>query len=274
MSVPGRPLAGEVAIVTGASRGVGRAVAEGLASAGASVALAARTQEALQDVAAEIERLDGLAEVVVTDVTDPVAVERLVARTEQTLGPPALLVANAGSWRQVGPLWEAKPEDWWQDVEVTLRGAFLCARAVLPPMLERRRGRIVTVSSYAAIRPGPWASAYATAKAGLLRMTDSLAAELDGTGVLAFAIAPGFARTDLVESVAGSAAGRRYLPALGEREDIVPPERTARLVARIASGELDDLAGRFLHALDDVDELRSRAEELRRDDLYVLRLRR
>jgi NAD(P)-dependent dehydrogenase (short-subunit alcohol dehydrogenase family) len=268
----GGALAGQVAIVTGAGRGVGRAISQELAAAGAAVAVSARSRDEIEAVADSIVRAGGRAAAIAADVTNPEEVNSLVAETETRLGAPTLLVSNAGTWRHVGPLADADPEDWWGDVEVSLKGTFLCARAVLPGMLARSRGRIVAISSFAAIAPRPYTTAYASAKAAVLRVIDSLAAELEGTGVRAFAITPGFVRTELVESVAASEAGRRYLPELADRQDALEPERAGQLVVEIASGRLDPLAGRFLHVLDDVDELLARADEIAEQDLYTLRL--
>jgi NAD(P)-dependent dehydrogenase (short-subunit alcohol dehydrogenase family) len=265
-------LAGQVAIVTGGGRGVGRAIALELAAAGAAVTVSARSREEIAAVAGAISEAGGRAIAIPADVADEEAVRTLVEETESWLGPPTLLVANAGVWRHVGPLAEADPDEWWGDVEVSVRGTFLTVRAALPGMLARGRGRIVAVSSNAAIAPRPYATAYACAKAAVLRLIDSLAGELAGTGVLAFTITPGFVRTELVEAVAASEAGRRYLPELAGRDDGIEPERAGRLVADIASGRLDALAGRFLHVLDDVDELLRRSEEIDERRLYALRL--
>ena len=138
----------QVAIVTGGGRGIGRAVAEALGARGAAVAVAARSPRELEAVAAGLSH----AIPVPTDVTRAEQVERLVERTQAELGPPTLLVAGAGTWDHVGPAWEGDADAWWRDVEVVLRGAYLCVRAVLPGMLERGAGRIVVVSSYAARR--------------------------------------------------------------------------------------------------------------------------
>lgn len=265
-----RHLQDQVAIVTGGSRGIGRAIAEALASEGAAVALAARGERELADVAGRLPR--SLA--VPTDVTNATEVGRLVELVERELGAVTLLVAGAGTWSHVGPSWEGDPDAWWRDVEVTLRGAYLCSRAVLPGMLERQRGRIICVSSYAANEPGPYLSGYAIGNAALLRFVDSLAAEVAEHGVSVFAVTPGFVRTRLVEEVATSAAGRRWLPQLPERQDALEPERVGRLVVEIAGGRADELSGRFLHVLDDLDDLIVRANEIVRDDLYALRLRR
>src|SRR5918912_813197 len=224
-------LPGQVAIVTGAGRGVGRAIAEALAAEGAAVALAARSEVQLAETAARLER----AIAVPTDVTRPGDVERLVATVERELGQPTLLVSGAGTWDQVGPAWEGDPDAWWRDVEVTLRGAYLCARAVLPGMVARGAGRIVALSSYAANQPRPYSSGYASGKAALLRFVDSLAAEVADRGVSVFAVTPGFVRTRLVEDVARSPAGRRWLPELAERQDALEPERAGQLVVELAT---------------------------------------
>jgi NAD(P)-dependent dehydrogenase (short-subunit alcohol dehydrogenase family) len=273
MDATEQPLRGQVAIVTGAGRGVGRAIAAALARSGAAVALASRSVDELRSAATELEALGAEAVVVPTDVIDEQAVANLVAEASLRLGPPTLLVNAAGSWTQVGPVEEADPGAWWSDIEVSLKGTFLCTREVLPGMISRGAGRIVNLSSYAAVSPRPYASSYAAAKAAVLRFSDSLAAELEGRGVFVFAVTPGFVHTQLVERVASSPAGRRYLPELSERADALEPERVGRLVADIATGRLDVLAGRFLHVLDDVDDLVERADEIRRRDLYTLGLR-
>jgi NAD(P)-dependent dehydrogenase (short-subunit alcohol dehydrogenase family) len=268
------PLTEQICVVTGAGRGVGRAVSEALAERGAAVVLVARTEQQLQEVAASIESIGGRALVVPTDVTDPTSVAAVFAETEAALGPPSLLVNNAGTWEQVGPLEEADPEVWWRDVEVCLKGTFLCTRAALPAMRAAGRGRIVNVSSYAAVGPRPYLTAYAAARAAVLRLTDSLAAELHGSGLYAFAITPGFVRTELVRHVIASPNGQRYLPELDRRSDALDPREAGRLVAEIAAGRLDALNGRFLHVLDDVEELLRRLPEITADDLYSLNLRR
>ena len=264
---------GKVALVTGGGRGVGRAIAEALARAGASVALVARTASELEATAEGIIESGGRAVSIPADVTEERAVSRLVAEAGLELGRPTLLVNAAGSWTHVGPVEKADPQAWWRDVEVSLKGTFLCTRAVLPSMLAEGRGRLINVSSYAGVIPRPYATGYASAKAAVLRFSDSLAAELEGRGVLVFAITPGFVRTRLIEEVASSKAGNTFLADLSQRDDAVEPEQAGRLVVSIASGRLDMLAGRFLHVLDDLDDLVRRADEIRERDLYTLRLK-
>lgn len=263
----------QVAIVTGGGRGVGRAIAKSLADSGAAVALVARSEAEVGSAAAAIEAAGGRALAHPADVTDERAVRDLVEDVGARLGSPALLVNAAGTWMQAGPVEKADPEAWWSDVEVSLKGTFLCTRAVLPSMTSLGRGRIVNVASNAGVKPRPYATAYASAKAAVLRFTDSLAAELRTRGVHVFAISPGFVRTRLIEELAASEAGRKYLPELGARSDALEPERAGRLVVEIGTGRLDPLAGRYLHVLDDVDDLLRRSAEIAERDLYALRLR-
>jgi NAD(P)-dependent dehydrogenase (short-subunit alcohol dehydrogenase family) len=267
--------ANRIALVTGASRGIGAAIATGLARAGAAVAVSARSYAGLEAVVGEIEALGSRALPVVGDVTDQRSVERMIETAEGELGPIDVLVSNAGVCEAVGPLWEVDPSAWWRDVEVGLRGAFLCARAVLPAMVSRRRGTIVNVASYNVVRPEPYLSGYAAGKAALVHLTGSLAAETEPHGIAVFAIAPGTVATALTRSLAESEAAERWLPRFREmrEEDWLSPELAARLVVLLASGRADALSGRFLHALDDVEELIARQDEVVRDDLYALRLR-
>jgi NAD(P)-dependent dehydrogenase (short-subunit alcohol dehydrogenase family) len=202
-------------------------------------------------------------------VTDETAVAAAVARAEAELGPLTLLVAAAGTAEAVGPAWEIRPEAWRRDVETSLVGSFLSARAVLPGMVERGAGRIVLVSSYAAVRPSPFLSAYAAAKAGVVALAEALAAEAKPHGVSVFAVTPGFVDTELTRGLAESG----WHDDLAGREGL-DPRRAGALVAALASGHADLLSGRFLHALDDLDELLAHADEIERDDLYAPRLRR
>jgi NAD(P)-dependent dehydrogenase (short-subunit alcohol dehydrogenase family) len=253
-------LGGSVALVTGGSRGVGLAIARELAASGARVAILARASDQLEQASAETGTT-----ALAADVRNLADVLRAVA----ALGPVDVLVNNAGTLATIAPLAEAEPADWWLDVETSLRGAFNCTRVVLPGMLERGRGTIVNVSSYAATRPSPNMSAYAAAKAALLNLTETLAAETGGTGVAVFAISPGFVRTAMTDRLLDSG----LVPGAGSGGE-VEAQRSGELVAFLASGACDGLSGRFLHTLDDWEELARDADELRRDELYVMRLRR
>jgi NAD(P)-dependent dehydrogenase (short-subunit alcohol dehydrogenase family) len=265
-------LTGQVAIVTGGGRGIGRAIATSLAQAGAAVAVLARSADQLAETIAIISNLGGRALAYPTDVTDHTAVQAAVAEIERQLGPIDLLVNNAGSRGPVGPLVECDPDEWWQCVEVNLRGPLRCSRAVLPGMLARRRGRIVNVASGAGTRPIVNLSAYATSKAALIRLTENLAAEVHDAGVRVFAIQPGTVRTTMAESVLNSEEARQRLPWFGaifEKGQDVPPEAAGRLVVLLASGRADSFSGRFLAVECNVEELMRRANELTADALTL-----
>jgi 3-oxoacyl-[acyl-carrier protein] reductase len=255
--VPQDDLTGQVTLVTGGGRGIGAGIARELASAGARVAVAARTREQVEEVAREI---GGLA--LELDVTDRAAVDRAVGETEQELGPIQLLVANAGIGGPEGPTWEVDPERWWEVSEVNVLGVHLCCRTVIPGMLERGDGRIVITGSGAAYLPGARSTAYPASKAAVWRYGETLAKELEGR-IPVFVISPGLVRTEMTE---------RNFP---HDAPWTPPELAPRLVHVLASGRADALAGRYLHAEhDDVEDLIRRADEIREGDLNSIRLRR
>ncbi len=248
-------LTGQVAIVTGGGRGIGQSIALGLAIAGASVAIVARTEAEVAEVAGQIGQAAGRSVAIPADVSVPGDVDRMVGEAERTLGPIDLLVNNAGLVGPIGPTWEIDPGEWWRCVEVNLRGPMLCTRAVLPGMVARRRGRIVNVASGAGTRAIPYLGAYVTSKAALIRFTEVLAAEVAGKGVSVFSIQPGTVRTAMAESAMASGAMSRWIPWLQDvfdRGEDVPPDHAARLVLLLCSGRADSLSGRFLTIDDDV----------------------
>jgi NAD(P)-dependent dehydrogenase (short-subunit alcohol dehydrogenase family) len=259
-----------VAFLTGASRGVGQEFARALGAEGFDLALVARSD--LSETAALVEAHGRRALAERADVTDPRAVADALRRAEAELGPIELVVNNAGTDRALGPLWELDPDEWWADVEVHLHGAFLVCRAAIPGMLAHGSGRIVNIASNAALRPSPYNSAYGAAKAAILSLTESLAKSLDGTGVSVFALSPGYVKTAMTERLLEVQAEKGWFPHL-EGRDTLDPSLAARLLVQLASGRADRLSGRFFHALDDLDEILARADEVVSNDLYVARLR-
>jgi NAD(P)-dependent dehydrogenase (short-subunit alcohol dehydrogenase family) len=269
-------LRGQVAIVTGGGRGVGRATALALARAGARVGVVARSEEQLAETVRGVSVAGGEALAVVADVSDALSVERMAREVERTLGPVDLLVNNAGTVGPLGPMWEADPGDWWHSIEVNLRGPYLCSHALLPGMIQRRHGRIINLSTSAAAVAVAHMGAYVIAKTALLRFTENLAAELINSGVRVFAISPGTVRTALTEHVLESEAGKKWLPwfrKLFDRGRDVSAEKAAQLVVQLAAGRADALSGRFMDVADDLGKLLGRWEEVKRDDLYTLRVR-
>ena len=273
-------LTGQVAIVTGGGRGIGRAIAQGLARAGAAVAVVARSPDELAESVALIEASGGQAIAVTADVTDESAVARMVNDVEQQLGPVNLLVNNAGVLGPAGPTWEVDGDEWWRCLDVNLRAPFLCSRAVLPGMVARHSGRIITTASGAGTEPWPLSAAYAIAKAAAINFCENLAEETREAGISVFSIHPGFVRTAMTEGAAASPEHEKWCDGIfrtslaeGYPFECIPPERAAELVVFLASGEADALSGCFVSAEDDVAEMVSRADEIQRGELYRLRLR-
>jgi len=204
------PLAGRVAIVTGAGRGIGRAVAEALARHGAAVALAARTRGELAAVAEAIRDAGGRALAVPTDVTQDARVEALVDATVGELGRVDILVTSAGV-AAFGPVAAAKATDWDPMLAVNLRAVMSCCRAVLPPMIRQKSGTIVNVASVAATRAIPGAAAYAATKAGVVAWSHVLAEELRADGIRVGVISPGAVDTPLWDTIPGGPDRARML---------------------------------------------------------------
>jgi len=239
------------ALVTGGSRGLGREAARTLTEAGWSVAVTGRDAEALSAVVAAGEGALALP----GEATDAASVAEAVRRTESELGPLDLLLANAGAFAAGGRLWESDPDTWWRDVEVNLRGPALALHAALPGMVSRGAGRVVVMGSGFGTVPTPGASAYASSKAAVLRLVDSVAAELSGTGVVLLAVSPGMVPTEMTQSFPEGFLGLR--PELRDPapEAWTPASYFTRLLLRIAAGELDALHGRFVRARDDLASL-------------------
>jgi len=253
--VPSESLAG-VALVTGGGRGIGADVARELAACGMRVAVTARSADQVEAVAAET---GGLA--LTGDASKRDEVESWVARVEAELGPIDLLVANAGVGLREEQAWEVDPDEWWHVLEINVRGPYLACRAVLPSMLERGAGRIVITGSGASYLPGSTGTAYAASKAAVGRFGETLANQLGGR-VPVFVISPGLVQTAMTSDFP------RDLP-------WTPPELAPRLVAALASGRFDALAGRYIHAEHDpVDALEGRIERILAEDLNAIRLRR
>jgi NAD(P)-dependent dehydrogenase (short-subunit alcohol dehydrogenase family) len=222
-----RSLDGRVAVVTGASRGLGKQMAMALAEAGATVALVARSGELLEQVKAEIESRGGKAHAFVADLREEEDVARMAGQVRDAAGAPDILINNAGiNLRK--PLHEFSLTEWHRVLQTNLDSAFLCSRAFIPEMMEKKFGRVVNIASTMAHVALPHRTAYCASKFGLLGMTKALALELAPHGITANAISPGpFAtemNTVLIQDAARNAEFTSKIPVgrWGKVEEIGP----------------------------------------------------
>ncbi|PZF82226.1 SDR family NAD(P)-dependent oxidoreductase [Jiangella anatolica] len=252
------------ALVTGASRGIGRALAAGLAARGIAVGLLARDR-ALLDEAVEECRSHGVTAVGVTaDVTDHAAVAAAVSAVAEGLGGIDLLVNNAGVIESAeGPFLDTDVEESWRVVEVNVRGPLLVTHAVLAVMLAGGGGRIVNLNSGHGFKPVRTYTGYAISKGALARFTGLLDLQYRDQGVRAFDLAPGHVETEMTTA----------MPMHAGRTEWTAPEDVVDLVAAIAEGRLDDLGGRFFRAGTDTPEsLLALRDDILAHDARTLRL--
>ena len=238
-----------VALVTGGSRGIGRALSAALTGAGFDVAVTGRDAEALRRTVAEGDAALALP----GDAASPAEVAAAVTAAEQALGPLDLAVANAGRFATGGVLWETDPDDWWRDVEVNLRGVALLAHAALPGMVARGQGRFVALGSGSGNRVTWHGSGYGVSKTAVHRLVESLGDELAGSGVTAFTLSPGRVRTDMQLSFPDGYAAANPGFLVPPPGGYVPVEDVVGMLLRVVRGELDPLTGRYLHVSTDLD---------------------
>ena len=236
-------LEGKVALVTGASYGIGFAIAEGMAKAGATIVFNDIKQELVDKGLAAYREAGVEAHGYVCDVTDEDAVQAMVKQIEQEVGVVDILVNNAGITRD-GLLMMMKPEDFDAVIAANLRGAFLCMKAVARQMVKQRYGRIVNLSSVVGLRGNAGQVNYAASKAGVIGMTKSLAKELAGRNITVNAVAPGFIDTDmtaaLTETAKNAALGSIPMGRMGT------PENVAKAVAFLADEDAGYITGQVL----------------------------
>jgi 3-oxoacyl-[acyl-carrier protein] reductase len=240
---------GRVAWVTGAGRGIGRAVALALADQGAAVALVSRTQNEVEQTAEEIRARGGRALASLLDVSNWDMVSCAAQQIEAALGPLDILINNAGVLQPLGKLWETDPEQAGRLFDINLAGAYYGLRAVLPGMVQRGRGVVVNISSSAAARLAPGWSVYAASKAGLDQLARSVAVDLKDTAIRVYSLYPGLVETKMLETLCAATPDqlppdrRQFFVDRKEAGKALPPEAPARAVVWLCSPHCDLASG-------------------------------
>ncbi|MBK9168422.1 MAG: SDR family oxidoreductase [Bryobacterales bacterium] len=247
-------MAGQCVLVTGAGRGVGKRLALGFANAGARLALLARSKPELDLAKLEIEHAGGMALRLRCDVRDYEQIAAAVERTRSNLGVVDVLVTAAGIQGPIGPLADVKPKAWAETIEINLIGVMNSIRAVLPDMIKRRSGKIIVLSGSGAAFARPNFSAYAAAKAALVRMVESVALEVRDDNVQINCMGPGGVYTHMTDEIlqAGERAGSKEIETAEEirRTGGVPFEQQMELALFLASPRSNHITGKFLHVND------------------------
>jgi 3-oxoacyl-[acyl-carrier protein] reductase len=274
-------LSGRSAIITGANQGLGRAIAASFVEVGASVLLVARGEDLLRQTEQELRARTAWpgqqVHSIRGDVSEPDNCTAIVERAHEVLSEVTILVNNAGIYGPMGSLEEVDWKAWVEAVQVNLFGTALMCRATIPLMREQNYGKIINLSGGGATAPLPRISAYASSKAAVVRLTETLAEELRDAHVDVNAIAPGALNTRLLDEVLAAGPHKVgqdfYDRSLKQRnQGGVPLDKGAALTVFLASAASDGITGRLLSAIwDDWAHLPERREQLARSDIYTLR---
>lgn len=228
-------LTGKVALITGASRGIGQAIAEAYAAAGASVVLASRKQNGVDEVAALINSQGGQALAVAAHTGEQTAVDALIQQAAETFGGVDILVNNAATNPHFGPIMTAEESHWDKILDVNVKGYFRVAKACAPLMQQRGGGKIINMASIAGKKPQPGMGIYCVSKAAVLMLTEVLAVELAYANIQVNAIAPGFVKTRFSQAIWGNEQINSMVMKTIPQERMAEPEELTGIALYLAS---------------------------------------
>lgn len=266
-------IAGKSILVTGAGRGIGKRLAIGFAMLGARVALLARTQPELDLAKLEIDQVNGTSLRVRADVRHPDQLVAAVGRVVSTFGTVDVLIAAAGVSGPIGPLLSTKAKAWAETIETNLIGLVNSCRAVLPTMIEKRKGKIIAIAGMGAAAARPNFSAYAASKAAMVRFVECLAEEVEDHNVQVNTMLPGNAYTSMTDEILQAGEGRAGRKEVADAEQVritggIAPEKQVQLAEFLASERSNHISGRLIYVSDDWKKLESQNMKA---ELYTLR---
>jgi len=270
-------LRGKVAIITGASKGIGKCIAETFAKEGCNLTILSRNLDEIRAAAEELKKSGVNVFPLKCDVSVPEEVKDMVEKTVSRFGKIDILVNNAGIYGPLGPLTENDLELWEKTIEINLIGTVTCTKFVLPHMIKAKKGKIVNFSGGGTGGPPtPTLSAYITSKAAIVRFTEIIAEEVKDFNIQVNSIAPGAVNTRLLDQVLAAAAkvDKKFLEKSIKQKETggTPPEKVAQLVLFLASEDSNGITGKLISAVwDDYQNFGKRLDEIKDSQIYTLR---
>lgn len=270
-------LKGKVAIITGASKGIGKCIGETFAREGCNLTIISRHFEEISAVADELKKYNVDVLPLKCDVSNPAEVKEMVEKTISRFGKIDILVNNAGIYGPLGPLIDNDLELWAKTIDINLMGTVICTKFVLPYMMKARKGKIINLSGGGSGGPPtPTISAYATSKVAVVRFTEVIAEEVKDYNIQVNSIAPGAVNTRLLDQVleAADRVDKKFLEKAKKQKETggTPPEKAAQLVLYLASDDSDGITGKLISAVwDNYKDFGKRLDEIKGTSIYTLK---
>ena len=270
-------LKGKVAIITGASKGIGKCIAETFAREGCNLTIVSRHLEEISAAAEELKKYNVDVLPLKCDVSTPAEVEEMVKKTMGRFKKIDILVNNAGIYGPLGPLIDNDLELWAKTININLMGTVMCTKFVFPHMMKARKGKIINFSGGGSGGPPtPTISAYATSKVAIVRFTEVVAEEVKDYNIQVNSIAPGAVNTRLLDQVleAADRVDKKFLEKAKKQKETggTPPEKAAQLVLYLASDDSDGITGKLFSAVwDNYKDFSNKLDEIKRTPIYTLK---